>query len=288
MKGAGLPPHPVPAAGVGRGPRGGGPRDERDLSGVGQGMLAPRTAAFVHSGRSMPILQIRFRSLCLLLALCVPVAGARAQADAPPALRATAGAESLEVIDGPDTFKQHDLETPLPTRLTLGYGGRSWNLKLLGSGLRKKMVFKVYVAVLYADSAAVLGDDPAQAVCQQDIARRMVIVVKRDLDASRIADAIARGFIENVWKAPPDSLLAEELERYIAFFGGELKEGQRLDVTYLPGHGMFTSVSGEPRPLVTEPRLAHGIWSIWLGKTPISEDLRARLVERVAVDSGSR
>ena len=67
-----------------------------------------------------------------------------------------------------------------------------------------------------------LGDDPAQAVCQQDIARRMVIVVKRDLDASRIADAIARGFIENVWKAPPDSTLAEGRERYIALFGGRL------------------------------------------------------------------
>ncbi len=250
----------------------------------------------------MPILQIRFRSLrlggrgtltlvaplCLLLAFCLSVSDARAQTDSSAALRATAGAESLEVIDGPDTFKQHDLDTPLPTRLTLGYGGRSWNLKLLGSGLRKKMVFKVYVAVLYADSTAVLGDDPAQAVCQQDIARRMVIVVKRDLDASRIADAIARGFIENVWKSPPDSSLAEELERYIAFFGGELKEGQRLDVTYLPGHGMFTSVSGEPRPLVTEPRLAHGIWSIWLGKTPISEDLREKLVARVVPESGSR
>lgn len=232
---------------------------------------------------------------CFLLTGGPTVPAARAQdstvaAPAPPAAPAApeAPAESLLVIDGPETFKQHDLDTPLPTALTLGYGDRRWNLKLLGSGLRKKMVFKVYVAVLYADSTVALGNDPAEAVCQQDIARRMVLVVKRDLEASRVADAISRGFIENVWKAPPDSALARELQRYIDFFGGQLKEGQRLDVTYLPGHGMFTSVSGSPRPLVTEPRLAHGIWSIWLGKTPISEDLRAKLVARVTPESASR
>ena len=149
---------------------------------------------------------------------------------------------------------------------------------MIGSGLSKKMMVKLYVAVLYVDAHAELGADPAAAVCQRDIARRMILVVKRDLDASRIADGISRGFVDNVWKARPDSTLQVRLDEYISFFGGELKNGQCLEITYLPGHGMFTRVSGAARPIVTEPRLARGIWGIWLGETPISENLRAKLV----------
>lgn len=226
----------------------------------------------------MPLSPRSIRHALRSLALFTLLAGygnARAQPESPIL---AAPPDSLALVAGPEVVRVDHIDDPLPTRIDISHGGDSWALRMIGSGLRKKMMFKVYVAVLYVDASADLGPDPARAVCQQDIARRMILVVKRDLDAARIADAISRGFIDNVWKAPPDSLLAARLDEYISFFGGELKDGECLEVTYLPGHGMFTRVSGAAKPIITEPRLAQGIWGIWLGDTPISEDLRSKLV----------
>lgn len=210
------------------------------------------------------------------------LAGFAAWAPGSPVLAvATAQGEDLQVTPGTETFKEHDLDAPLPASLTVNYGGQSWNLKALGSGLRKKYIFKVYVAALYADSGADFGPDPAAFVNSTDIPKRMVLVLKRDLDAKKIAEAISEGFIHNVWKEKPEPGLKKELDNFIAFFGGELKSDQTIELTYLPGVGLLTSVSGQAKPIVTEPRLARDIWGIWLGDRPISESLREELVLRV-------
>lgn len=214
--------------------------------------------------------------------LVVTLAALAAFVPGHPALRsAAAQGETLTVTPGPETFKEHDLPDPLPATLSVSYGGQSWELKALGSGLRKKYVFKVYVVALYADASADFGADPAPFVNSADIAKRIVLVLKRNLDGSKISEAISEGFIHNVWKQKPEPELEAKLNEFIAFFGGKLEDGQTIELTYLPGIGLLTSVSGQARPIVTEPRLAQDIWGIWLGDRPISEDLREELVLRV-------
>lgn len=199
--------------------------------------------------------------------------------------RGRAQGEELQVVPGTESFVEHDLKDPLPATLAVSFGGQNWDLKALGSGLRKKYLFKVYVAVLYADASADLGADPAPVVTSGDIARRMVLVLKRNIDGAKISEAISEGFIDKVWKKKPEGDLKAKLDEFIAFFGGQLKEGETIELTYLPGIGLLTSVSGQAKPIVTEPRLARDIWGIWLGADPISEDLRDELVLRVTPGS---
>ena len=63
-------------------------------------------------------------------------------------------------------------------------------LKLNGIGLRKKVVFKVYVAGLYVESPS---KDSAAIISAEEV-KRMQLSVLRSLSTSQIAEAIEEGF----------------------------------------------------------------------------------------------
>lgn len=198
---------------------------------------------------------------------------------------ARAQGEQLTVTPGAGTFADENLAVPLPATLGVSYGGQHWEMRALGSGLRKKLVFKVYVAALYVDDKAALGADPAADVCGQDIARHITLTMKRGLAADKISEAIHEGFVNSVWRKEPDEALRKKLDEFVAGFTGELKEGDRVELTYLPGVGLLTALGGRSLPIVAEPRIARDIWCIWLGAKPVSGDLRKGLV-RLVTKSG--
>lgn len=199
---------------------------------------------------------------------------------------ARAQGEQLTVTPGVTTFADENLETPLPATLGVTYGGQRWEMRALGSGLRKKLVFKVYVAALYADDKAALGADPAADVCGQDIARHITLTMKRSLAADKISEAIHEGFVNSVWRKEPDDALRKKLDDFVAGFTGELEEGDRVELTYLPGVGLLTTLGGRSLPIVAEPRISQDIWCIWLGAKPVSGDLRKGLVRLVTQPGG--
>src|SRR6266540_7440450 len=63
-------------------------------------------------------------------------------------------------------------------------------LKLNGIGLRKKMMFKVYVAGLYVETPT----KSPEAIISSDQARRMDLHVLRSLKAAQVTEAIEEGF----------------------------------------------------------------------------------------------
>lgn len=199
---------------------------------------------------------------------------------------ARAQGEQLAVTAGEKTFADENLDAPLPASLDVAYGGQKVTLRALGSGLRKKLVFKVYVAALYVDDTVTLGADPAADVCGQDVARHITLVMKRGLGADKISEAIHEGFINSVWRKEPDEALRQKLDEFVAGFTGELQSGDRIELTYLPGVGLLTTLGGRSLPIVSEPRIARDIWCIWLGPRPVSDDLKKGLVRLVEKQAG--
>ena len=66
-------------------------------------------------------------------------------------------------------------------------------LKLNGMGLRKKVMFKVYVAGLYVETPT----KAAEAIISSDQVKRMDLHILRSLKASQVTEAIEEGFEKN-------------------------------------------------------------------------------------------
>ncbi len=144
-------------------------------------------------------------------------------------------------------------------------------LKLNGMGLRKKLVFKVYVAGLYLEEPTKDGN----TVVSKDQGRRVEMAMMRDLGKDKIIEAINEGFEKN----NPDKMpaLKDRLAKFVAVIP-DLKEGQHLAVTYLPGKG--TTIDGPNGVSFTAEGKDFGdaLFSVWFGKSPVSDDLKNQML----------
>lgn len=145
-------------------------------------------------------------------------------------------------------------------------------LPLNGAGLRTKTIFhvKVYVLGLYLPQPA---HTPTAAVVP-DAPKEIQMVLKRDVDQKAIADAISEGFERNSKQDLPKlQMRLLQLRQSIP----NLKEGQKLVFTYVPGKG--TQLGGAARPTVIQGKdFFDALLNCWLGKEPADEDLKNQLL----------
>jgi len=147
---------------------------------------------------------------------------------------------------------------------TISVEGKS--LVLNGQGLRKKFLFKVYVASLYVEQKS----SDANAILAADGVRIVKMTMLRDLEKAKITDAIREGFKKN----SGDKLagLQERLDKLCDAIA-DLKAGQTLTIQYVPGKG--TTVSGGGKAYTAEGKdFADAMFSVWLGKSPVDDDLK--------------
>lgn len=144
-------------------------------------------------------------------------------------------------------------------------------LKLNGMGLRKKLMFKVYVAGLYLEEPSKDGN----TVVTKDQGRRVVMAMMRDLGKDKIVEAINEGFEKN--NSDKMAALKERLAKFVAVIP-DLKEGQHLSVTYMPGKG--TTIDGPNGVTFTAEGKDFGdaLFSVWFGKSPVSDDLKNQML----------
>lgn len=145
------------------------------------------------------------------------------------------------------------------------------NLTLNGMGLRTKAIFKVYVAGLYAEKTS----KDAGAIISSDQIKRVEMAMLRDLGKGKIVEAVEEGFEKNNKAQMP--ALKDRLAKFVAQIP-DLKEGERLVITYVPGKG--TSLSAKGREAITIPGkdFADALFSVWLGKFPVDEKLKSGML----------
>lgn len=144
-------------------------------------------------------------------------------------------------------------------------------LKLNGLGLRTKAIFKVYVLALYLETPS---KNP-QAIIQSDQIKRVQMVLLRSVDKAKIVDAIREGFSRNNQAQLP--ALKSRLDT-LANVIPDLKEGNQLVFTYVPGKGTLVQAPGGKTATLEGKDFADALFSTWLGKIPADEDLRDELL----------
>jgi hypothetical protein len=139
-------------------------------------------------------------------------------------------------------------------------------LKLNGMGVRKKMMFKVYVAALYLESPT--GD--AQAAIHADERKQVEMVVLRDLSRDQIARAVRDGIAGNAKASLP--AISERLDRFAAALT-DRKQGEHMSITYVPGKGILVASA-----VIEGKDFADALLSVWLGEHPADNDLKQALL----------
>ncbi len=144
-------------------------------------------------------------------------------------------------------------------------------LKLNGIGLRKKMLFKVYVAGLYVENPS----KSASTVIAADEAKSITLHVLRGLSGNQIGEAISDGFWHNS-KAQMGTL-TDRLQKLTAMFPAVV-EGDEIVLTYLPGKGTSVSAKGQAKGVIEGKDFADALFSVWLGENPVQDDLKKALL----------
>ena len=153
---------------------------------------------------------------------------------------------------------------------TVQVGGQTLNLN--GVGLRRRAVFKVYVAGLYVSqkstNAATLINDKG--------ARRVSLRMLRDVDAGSFIDSFNDGLKNNLTEAQL-AALKPQMDALTATLKsiGEAKKGDAINFDYTPEAGTRISVNGQPRgDPIPGADFFSAVLRIWLGEKPADESLK--------------
>jgi len=156
--------------------------------------------------------------------------------------------------------------------------------ELLGVGVRKKLIFKIYAAALYVkipDAVEPLrgAKDPCDMLVRGAFPWRMIMHFVRDVPGDKARET----FRENLDRVMTDDELAkcvEDRRRYLVSVGGDIEEGARFIVDYADGR-LRAYVDGRLIYETANHTLIRGISRIWYGPKPLSEELKAGLVSRL-------
>lgn len=144
-------------------------------------------------------------------------------------------------------------------------------LKLNGIGLRKKMLFKVYVAALYLETPS----KDAATVISSDQIKSITLHVLRGLSGSQIGEAISDGF----WHNSKNQMggLNDRLQKLMGMFPAVV-EGDEITLTYEPGKGTSVTAKGQAKGVIEGKDFADALFAVWLGANPVQDDLKAALL----------
>jgi long-chain acyl-CoA synthetase len=147
-------------------------------------------------------------------------------------------------------------------------------LQLNGAGLRKKLIFKVYVGALYL----VEQKHTAAAILADAGQKRLTIHLLRDLSSEQLQEAFNKGLSAN---NTPDELVALEgkIKEFLSIFrsSGEIAKGGLITLDFIPGEGTRISINGAEKAHIAGAEFSRALLKIWLGEDPADESLKKGL-----------
>lgn len=153
---------------------------------------------------------------------------------------------------------------------TVTAGGQK--LVLNGGGIRKKVFIKVYAGALYLPSR----QTSAERILATDTTRQMVMHFLYDVDKEKIAEAWQEGLRANT---PNTSAAVKQSFSTLSSWMEDMKKGERVILTYVPGGGTTVEVKGRVKGVLPEKAVADAILATWIGPKPgPGEDFKKALL----------
>lgn len=146
-------------------------------------------------------------------------------------------------------------------------------LALNGMGLREATALKidVYVAGLYVETPS---SNPRQ-ILDANETKSIVLTFVRDVDRDDVTKAWSDGFKHNATVAR--GAIQGSIDQLNGWMP-DMKKGQSLRFTYIPGTGTAVDVAGQRKGIIQGEDFARSLFAIWLGNKPPTGALRKGLL----------
>ena len=140
-------------------------------------------------------------------------------------------------------------------------------LTLNGSGIRKKLFFKVYVGSLYTERKVTT---PAQLLAEPGEKLVRMNFVHSKVEKEKIVEAFAEGLANN----SPGVARSAEAKAFLSWFTADFVAGDTVDISLSPDGTVAASHNGKALGSVRSPALVQGVLLIWFGEKPADGDLK--------------
>ncbi len=147
------------------------------------------------------------------------------------------------------------------------------DLQLNGAGIRSKFFFKIYIAELYLEHPST----KSQEILDTPGRKRMTMHILYDeVGKEKLIDGWNDGFEGNL---NPDQLkaLSPRIKQFNELFI-TVHEGEEIILDYTPDTGTTITIAGNNKGAIQGADFNRALLSIWLGDTPVGDDLRDSLL----------
>jgi hypothetical protein len=141
--------------------------------------------------------------------------------------------------------------------------------KLMGVGIRKKLIINVYLGALYLEKPT---KNAAEVIADDQVKQVVMHFLYKEVTAEQIVEAWNEGFRNN--SPEKAAALKAQIDRFNSFFTLPMKSGERLMVTYIPGRGTEVSIRGTTAGVIEGKDFMEVVFAIWFGPKPPSGNLK--------------
>lgn len=132
---------------------------------------------------------------------------------------------------------------------------------LNGMALRKKIIFKVYVAGLYLPQK----ETDADKIFSADAPRHAVMQFMRSVSAGKLNGGWLDGLKANTPNAAPE--LKKQFDTLCSYME-DMKNKEQMAYTYIPGKGTTVTLKGKVKGVIEGKAFADALFACWIGPKP--------------------
>ena len=141
--------------------------------------------------------------------------------------------------------------------------------KLMGVGIRKKLIINVYLGALYISQPVKTA---SQAISSDKVKRIAMHFLYKEVRADQLVDAWNEGFEKNAGNSL--TALKDKINRFNGFFTEPIKKGEIIHLTYIPGKGTEVNIKAQVKGVIEGKDFMEALFSIWFGPHPPSKGLK--------------
>ncbi len=145
------------------------------------------------------------------------------------------------------------------------------SLKLNGMGLRKKAIFKIYVAGLYLEHPTT---DAGNAAHSKQVKKMVMHFLTNKAKKKKMDAAWSEGFEKN---SAHYADLKDRVQVFMDFFA-DMKDGDIVEMTLIPGEGTGVVINDVSKGTIEGNDFAEALVNVWVGDNPPSAGFKAGLL----------
>lgn len=147
----------------------------------------------------------------------------------------------------------------------------SEKLELNGGGLREKYWIDLYVAALYLKNKS---SDASKIINKHEEMAISIKLVSDKVTREKFIETVKEGFE----KATAGKASKEEIKKFTGFFTDSFKNGDKINLEYVPNKGLEVKKNGKLLGTVEGLEFKKALFSIWLGSNTVDETLKNGLL----------